>query len=145
MKNLAHSASLDSEDKDAPSKPGIKHLARRYGLRYQSSNSNASNAVDLQAAYETVNATWGAILCCANLIYHAAGWLEAALTASYKKLILDVEILQNMMEILQPLDCSEEALGFAAMASVPSGGHFFGAEHTMARYESAFYRPILSD
>ncbi|MBY5774885.1 hypothetical protein J3P71_21195 [Rhizobium leguminosarum] len=27
MKNLAHSASLDSEDKDAPSKPGIKHQA----------------------------------------------------------------------------------------------------------------------
>ncbi|WP_292067954.1 hypothetical protein, partial [Mesorhizobium sp.] len=26
VKNLAHSASFDSEDKDAPSKPGIKHL-----------------------------------------------------------------------------------------------------------------------
>jgi hypothetical protein len=26
MKNLAHSASFDSDDKDAPSKPGIKHL-----------------------------------------------------------------------------------------------------------------------
>lgn len=26
MKNLAHSASLDSDDKDAPSKHGIKHL-----------------------------------------------------------------------------------------------------------------------
>jgi hypothetical protein len=26
MKNLAHSASFDSEDKDAPSKPGIKQL-----------------------------------------------------------------------------------------------------------------------
>ncbi|WP_210201947.1 hypothetical protein [Mesorhizobium sp. WSM3866] len=26
MENLAHSASFDSEDKDAPSKPGIKHL-----------------------------------------------------------------------------------------------------------------------
>lgn len=28
MQNLAHSASFDSEDKDAPSKPGIKHLVR---------------------------------------------------------------------------------------------------------------------
>jgi len=28
MKNLAHSASFDSADKDAPLKPGIKHLAR---------------------------------------------------------------------------------------------------------------------
>jgi hypothetical protein len=27
MKNLAHSASFESFDKDAPSKPGTKHLA----------------------------------------------------------------------------------------------------------------------
>jgi trimethylamine--corrinoid protein Co-methyltransferase len=120
-------------------------LARRYGLPYRSSNSNASNAVDLQAAYETANATWGAVLGGANLIYHAAGWLEGGLTASYEKLILDVEILQNMMELLQPLDCSEDALGFDAIASVPAGGHFFGAAHTMARYETAFYNPLLSD
>ena len=30
MKNLAHSASFDSEDKDAPSNPGIKQLARAH-------------------------------------------------------------------------------------------------------------------
>jgi trimethylamine--corrinoid protein Co-methyltransferase len=28
---------------------------------------------------------------------------------------------------------------------VGPGGHFFGAAHTLARYESAFYAPILSD
>ncbi len=120
-------------------------LARRYGLPYRTSNSNASNAVDLQAAYETVNATWGAVLGGGNLIYHAAGWLEGGLTASYEKIILDVEILQNMMEILKPLDSAEDELGLEAIASVPAGGHFFGAEHTMSRYQTAFYRPMLSD
>ncbi|TIR56534.1 MAG: methyltransferase, partial [Mesorhizobium sp.] len=73
-------------------------LARRYNLPYRTSNANASNVVDLQAAYETEMATWGAVLGGANLIYHAAGWLEGGLTASYEKLVLDVEILQNMME-----------------------------------------------
>jgi trimethylamine--corrinoid protein Co-methyltransferase len=34
---------------------------------------------------------------------------------------------------------------FEAIRDVPSGGHFFGAEHTMARYETAFHRPFLSD
>jgi hypothetical protein len=29
MKNLAHSASFESFDKDAPSKPGTKHLDQR--------------------------------------------------------------------------------------------------------------------
>lgn len=120
-------------------------LARRYGLPYRSSNSNASNACDLQAAYETSMATWGAVMGGANLIYHAAGWLEGGLTASFEKLVLDVEILQNMMEILRPFDASEGELGFDAIAAVPTGGHFFGSPHTMERYETAFYRPLLSD
>ncbi|MFN6925189.1 MAG: trimethylamine methyltransferase family protein [Tabrizicola sp.] len=120
-------------------------LARRYGLPYRTSNANASNAVDLQAAYETAMATWGAVMGGANLIYHAAGWLEGGLTASYEKLILDVEILQNMIEFLRPLKWDAEELGFEAIRDVPAGGHFFGAAHTMARYERAFYQPKLSD
>ena len=120
-------------------------LARRYRLPYRTSNANASNAVDLQAAYETEMATWGAVLGGANLIYHAAGWLEGGLTASYEKLVLDVEILQNMMEFLRPMPFEEDDLGFEAIKAVPAGGHFFGAEHTMSRYETAFYQPMLSN
>jgi trimethylamine---corrinoid protein Co-methyltransferase len=120
-------------------------LARRYGLPYRTSNANASNAVDLQAAYETSMATWGAVLGGANLIYHAAGWLEGGLTASYEKLILDVEILQNMMEFLRPVTWNADELGFEAIRDVPPGGHFFGTAHTMERYETAFYQPMLSD
>ncbi|MFN5825909.1 MAG: trimethylamine methyltransferase family protein [Rhodobacterales bacterium] len=120
-------------------------LARRYGLPYRTSNAKASNTVDLQAAYETAMATWGAVLGGANLIYHAAGWLEGGLTASYEKLILDVEILQNMVEFLRPLKWDADELGFDAIRDVPAGGHFFGAAHTMARYEHAFYQPLLSD
>ncbi|MFN3994496.1 MAG: trimethylamine methyltransferase family protein [Tabrizicola flagellatus] len=120
-------------------------LARRYGLPYRTSNANASNAVDLQAAYETAMATWGAVMGGANLIYHAAGWLEGGLTASFEKLILDVEILQNMIEFLRPVKWDAEELGFDAIREVPAGGHFFGAAHTMARYERAFYQPMLSD
>jgi trimethylamine--corrinoid protein Co-methyltransferase len=120
-------------------------LARRYGLPYRTSNSNASNAVDLQAAYETAMATWGAVLGGANLIYHAAGWLEGGLTASYEKVILDVEILQNMVEFLRPIPFGEDDLGFDAIRDVAPGGHFFGSEHTSARYETAFYRPMLSN
>ncbi|MGB3833556.1 MAG: trimethylamine methyltransferase family protein [Mesorhizobium sp.] len=120
-------------------------LARRYGLPYRTSNSNASNAVDLQATYETEMSTWGAVLGGANMIYHAAGWLEGGLTASYEKLVLDVEILQNMMAFLEPVSFTDDDLGFDAIRSVPAGGHFFGADHTMARYDTAFYQPMLSN
>ena len=120
-------------------------LARRYGLPYRTSNANASNCVDLQAAYETMMATWGATLGCANLIYHAAGWLEGGLTASYEKFILDIEIIQNIKEFLTPVSFTEDDLGLEAIKAVPTGGHFFGEPHTMARYETAFYSPLLSD
>ena len=120
-------------------------LCRRYGLPYRVSPTNASNAADAQAVYETSMALWGAILGHGNLIYHAAGWLEGGLTASYEKLVLDVEMLQNMAELMRPLIVDEDALGFEAIKGVPTGGHFFGEAHTLARYETAFYEPLVSN
>jgi trimethylamine--corrinoid protein Co-methyltransferase len=120
-------------------------LARRYGLPYRSSNCTAANTVDAQAAYEMQMALWGAILGGANIVYHAAGWMEGGLQASYEKLVLDVEILQHMMEFLTPVDTSDGDLALDAIARVPTGGHFFGDEHTMERYDTAFYQPMLSD
>ncbi len=120
-------------------------LARRYGLPYRASNSSASNVVDAQAAYETQMSLWGCVLGGANLIYHAAGWMEGGLQASYEKLVLDVEMLQHMMEFLTPIDVSPAAIAFDAMERIPTGGHFFGDQHTLDRYEHAFYAPMLSD
>jgi trimethylamine---corrinoid protein Co-methyltransferase len=120
-------------------------LARRYQLPYRSSNSSASNVVDAQAAYETQMSLWGSVLGGTHMVYHAAGWMEGGLQASYEKLVLDVEMLQHMMEFLTPIDLSPDELAFDAMSRVPTGGHFFGDEHTLARYENAFYAPMLSD
>jgi trimethylamine--corrinoid protein Co-methyltransferase len=36
-------------------------------------------------------------------------------------------------------------LGLDAIAEVGPGGHFFASAHTLERYETAFYRPMLSD
>ena len=50
-----------------------------------------------------------------------------------------------MMEFLAPVGFTQDDLGFEAIKSVETGGHFFGSDHTMARYETAFYQPMLSD
>jgi trimethylamine--corrinoid protein Co-methyltransferase len=120
-------------------------LARRYGLPWRSSNTTASNVVDAQAAYESEMAVWGAIMGGVNLLYQGAGWLEGGLTASYEKLIVDAEILQMLSEVLQPVPVDEASLGVDAIAEVGPGGHFFGTAHTLERYETAFYRPLVSD
>ncbi len=120
-------------------------LARRYRLPYRTSNASASNAADAQGAYETQMSLWGAVLGGGNLVYHAAGWQEGGLTASFEKFILDIEMLQMMMEFLEPIRVDDAELGLDAIARVPTGGHFFGDAHTLARYEHAFYQPLVSN
>ena len=80
-----------------------------------------------------------------NLIYHAAGWLEGGLVASFEKLVQDCEMLQHMSKMLQPITITLDEIGLDAMEEVGPGGHFFGCDHTMQRFKSAFYEPILSD
>jgi trimethylamine--corrinoid protein Co-methyltransferase len=120
-------------------------MARRYGLPWRSSNATAATVVDAQAAYEAEMAVWGAVMGGVNLLYQGAGWLEGGLTASYEKLVIDAEILQMIAEVLQPLVVDDASLGFDAIAEVGPGGHFFGVAHTLERYETAFYRPLVSD
>jgi len=120
-------------------------LARKYGLPYRTSACNASNTVDAQATWETQMSLWSAVMGHGNLIYHAAGWLEGGLVASFEKLVVDCEMLQHMSAMLRPLKIDLEETGLEAMAEVGPGGHFFGCDHTMARYKDAFYEPFLSD
>lgn len=120
-------------------------LARRLNVPLRSSNVNAANTVDAQSAWESTMALWGAIGAHTSMVKHAAGWLHGGLTASFEKLIIDADLLQMMAVWLQPIEVSDATLGLDAIQEVGPGGHFFGCEHTMARYESAFYQPIVSN
>ena len=120
-------------------------LARRLGVPFRSSNVNAANCPDAQAAYESCLSLWGAVTGQANMIKHAAGWLHGGLTASLEKLIIDAEVLQMVAASLEPFEVNSETLARDAIREVGPGGHFFGSEHTMSRYEDAFYAPLLSN
>src|SRR5580765_2902568 len=120
-------------------------LGRRLKLPVRTSAVNASPTVDAQSTYETAFSLQAAILSHSHLINHACGWLEGGLTASLEKVIVDAELLRNWAAILRPVQFSDDDLGIEAIKEVPVGGHFFGSAHTLARYESAFFRPLLSD
>ena len=119
-------------------------IARHLGLPFRSSNTTSSNCADAQAAYESEMSLWGAILGHANLVNHAGGWLEGGLTASFEKLVIDAEMLQMMVETLKPIAVSDDELALDSIAEVRPGGHHFGTAHTLQRYETAFYAPLLS-
>ena len=120
-------------------------LARRLGLPYRSSNANAANTLDAQAAYESVFSLWGAIMGGVNLMMHGAGWMEGGLQASFEKMMLDADLLDMVAEFLRPAKVDVEELAFEAMQEVGPGGHFFGAAHTQSRYRDAFFAPMISD
>ncbi len=120
-------------------------LARRYRLPFRSSNTNASNCVDAQAAWESQMSLWGAVMGQAQIIKHAAGWLEGGLCASFEKFIIDIDMLQMMRETLAPLEVNDDTLALDAIREAGHGGHFFSTAHTMANYTTAFYAPLVSD
>jgi len=120
-------------------------IGRRLKLPVRTSAVNASPTVDAQSTYETAFSLQAAILSHSHLINHAAGWLEGGLSASLEKIVVDAELLRNWAEILKRVSFSDDDLAVDAIKEVAAGGHFFGAPHTLARYQSAFYRPLLSD
>ncbi len=122
---------------------GSGQLARHVGLPWRSSGSSASTSVDAQGAYETMLNTWAAVLAGANWIMHAAGWQEGGLVASYEKFVADIDMCQIIAESLQPIGMTDADLALDAITDVGPGGHFFGVDHTLERYSTAFYDPLL--
>ncbi len=120
-------------------------LTRRYGLPYRSSGVNAANAIDAQAAYESVFSLWGAIMGGAHVLVHAIGWMEGGLRASYEKMVLDADLCGMVQTFLEPIDFSTGSLAMDAIRDVGPGGHYFGTQHTLERFRTAFYKPLVSD
>ncbi len=120
-------------------------LARRYNIPYRSSNVCAANAVDAQAAYESVFSLWAVVAGGAHMVMHGAGWMEGGLQACYEKLVIDADMIAMVGEFLRPLATDADSLAVEAIAEVGPGGHFFGIGHTLARYRDAFFKPMVSD
>jgi len=124
---------------------GAGQLARYIKVPWRSSNATASNTPDAQAAYEAQMSLWGALMGGANFMLHAAGWVEGGLSTSYEKFIMDIEMLQMFAELFQPVGAEASDMALDAIAEVGYGGHFFACGHTMERYRTAFYTPLISD
>ncbi|MEM9278840.1 MAG: trimethylamine methyltransferase family protein [Pseudomonadota bacterium] len=129
----------------AKSTLGAGQLARRIGLPWRSGGGSAGNCNDAQAAHETEMAAWSSVLAGCTMIVHSAGWLEGGLTFNYEKMVTDMEMIQQFAELCVGPKGDEAAIAFDAIAQIEPGGHFFAAEHTMERYRTEFYEPLVAD
>ncbi len=120
-------------------------IARHFGLPFRTGGGlTSSQTADGQAGYEALMTMLPTFLAGANWVLHSAGWLEGGLVAGYEKFIMDVEILQMLQHEFTPLEIDEGSLAFDAYVEVGAGGHFLGSMHTMERFRTCFYRPLLS-
>ncbi|MFZ1726118.1 MAG: trimethylamine methyltransferase family protein, partial [Albidovulum sp.] len=124
---------------------GSGQLARHIGLPWRSAAGSAGNTADMQSAGENHMGLWAALMANATLTVHSAGWLEGGLTFGYEKYINDIEALQIIAELCTPLGDDPAELAWDAIADVQPGGHFFATQHTMDRFDRAFYTPLVAD
>jgi trimethylamine--corrinoid protein Co-methyltransferase len=124
----------------------VGQMARRVGLPLRCSGAfTTSKLPDGQAMTESAVSFIAALQCGANFILHSAGWLEGALTMGYEKFVLDLDLCGAAHTYLKGVSLDEEQFAMDAFAEVGPGKHFFGSQHTLRHYETAFYDAPLSD
>ncbi len=124
----------------------VGQLARRVGLPLRCSGAFTSSKVpDGQAMTESAVSMMAALLCGANFILHSAGWLEGGLTMGYEKFMMDLDLCGAAHTYLKGVSLDDDQFALDAFNEVGPGKHFFGSQHTLRHYETAFYEPPLSD
>ncbi|MXV97703.1 MAG: trimethylamine methyltransferase family protein [Acidimicrobiaceae bacterium] len=121
-------------------------LARRVGVPFRSGGQFTSSKLpDAQAAYESAHTLLPTMQAGVNFVLHAAGWQEGGLALGYEKLILDADQLGAMEIWARGVDVSENGQAMEAFRTNAHGDHFLGNPHTLANFETAFWRSDISD
>jgi len=119
-------------------------LARLYGLPLRGGGALCSGmTLDAQTATESTMSLWATYLAGCDLVVHAAGWLEGGLTASYEKLVLDLETIRMMDRLAEGLVVDDDQLAFDTIADVGPGGLFLAHQHTLDRFRTDLFMSPL--
>jgi trimethylamine--corrinoid protein Co-methyltransferase len=121
-------------------------LARRLGVPFRSGGGLCGSKLpDAQAAYEAANTLQTSALAGVNFMLHTAGWLEGGLAMGYEKFIMDCDQASMLGVLLGGMDMSENGQAMDAVREVGPGKHYLGSAHTLANFETAFYRSTVAD
>jgi trimethylamine--corrinoid protein Co-methyltransferase len=121
-------------------------LARRLGVPFRSGgNLTASKTADAQAAYESAATLFPTMTAGVNFVLHTAGWLEGGLVMGYEKFILDADMAGMAPALVRGVDMSANGQAMEPLLGTGPGQHYLGTEHTLANFETAFWRADTSD
>ncbi len=98
-----------------------------------------SSLNDFQCGMESYEGSIGNILGGADYQLGEIGTLDALMTTSYEKTILDEEITSRLLYIRKGIDVSEEAAAVETIKEMREDGNFLMAEDTIEQMHNAWY------
>jgi len=105
---------------------------------------NHSKALDAQAGYETMMSLTMAMMSGAHIYVQCMGVLDAIMTTSYEKIIIDEELVRRVRRVRQGIDTSDAALAVEAIQEVGHNGTYLTHPSTFESFRS-LWTPTISD
>lgn len=102
-----------------------------------------SKTVDVQAGYETMQNMLMGLLTGGHMVEQVFGVLDAIMTISYEKFIIDEEIMSRAIRICEGVDTSKSAMSLEAIQEVGPGGSYLTHRDTFNKFNNA-WRPTVS-
>ena len=123
----------------------VGQLCRRLGVPLRCGGALTSSKIgDSQAAQESAQSLFPALLSGANFVLHAAGWLEGGLTMGYEKFVQDADRCGMMVKMFEGINLDANGFALDAYRETEHGQHFLGTAHTLRNYASAFYESAIA-
>jgi len=112
---------------------------------YSTGGTTDSKVVDVQSAYESAMSSLLVAMSGANYIHDIAGLMEADLTVSFDKMVVDNEILGMCRRVLRGIEVTDETLAADLIIEKGPGKDFLDSEHTVRHMRGEFFDPGISN
>lgn len=100
--------------------------------------------VDCQAGYETMQNLMLGMLGGGHIVVQCLGVLDAIMTTSYEKFIIDEELIKRIMRIKQGVQVSEAELSIDAIQDIGHKGSYLTHQSTFDNFRNR-WMPTISD
>ncbi len=124
----------------------VAQMAQHFQIPlYSTGGTTDSKSVDIQAAYESAMSSLLVAMSGANYIHDIAGLMEADLTVSYEKLVMDNEILGMCQRVLRGIEVDDETLAVEMLMEKGPGQDYLTEDHTIRHMREEFFMPQLAN
>lgn len=103
-----------------------------------------SKTVDSQSGYETMQSVMMGMLGGAHILVQCLGVLDALMTTSYEKFIIDEEIISRVQCVAKGIDTSDDALSVDLIQEIGSTGSYLTHESTYKHFRERWL-PAISN